>query len=121
MANELQITALMAFTKAPAAVVSVGQPTVRQFNVAGTRYVHGIVNVGLAAEAIPLGDVATPGWLFIKNLDAANHIELLDSVAGAVFGKVKAGEPFMGRLGCAAPAWKANIAACNVEYIIVED
>jgi hypothetical protein len=120
MADEVTVTGLLAFEKPPAAKISVGL-SAGKFSVTGTKYVHGVQNVGIDAEAIGLGDVATAGFFFIKNLDTANYVEILSAPGGAVLLKLKAGEIAVGRFGAAAPAAKANTAAVNIEYLIVED
>jgi len=120
MADEINVTGLLSFEKSPAAKISVGVSAAK-FTVTGTKYVHGLQNVGTAAEAIGLGDIGTPGYFFIKNLDATNYLEILSATDGSVLLKIKAGEFAIGRFGAAAPAAKANTAAVNIEYLIVED
>ncbi|MEN6537788.1 MAG: hypothetical protein ABFD89_29320 [Bryobacteraceae bacterium] len=120
MADEVTVTGLLAFEKSPSAKISVGL-SAGKFSVTGTKYVHGVQNVGTAAEAIGLGDLGTPGWFYLKNLDTANYVEILSATGGAVLLKIKAGEIAVGRFGAAAPAAQANTAAVNIEYLIVED
>jgi hypothetical protein len=80
-----------------------------------------VQEIDTSAEAIKLGDVTTPGAYYIKNLDSTNYVELLDAIAGNVFGKLKPLEETIGRFGCAAPAAKANTAAVDIEVLIVQD
>jgi hypothetical protein len=118
MAQELTATGSVFFSKGSVAsngLVISG----KKFDVAGKDYIRKSQNIGTSAEALDLGDVSTAGWFFIQNNDITNFVELLDAVAGNVFMKLKPGEFACGRFGCAAPAAKANTAACDVEYIIV--
>lgn len=120
MADEITVSLSLSFTKSPAATQSVSE-TSKSFDVTGAKFTKGVQNVGTSAEAIGLGDIGTAGWFFIKNLDTTNYVEVLDAVAGDACLKLKAGEFACGRFGAAAPAVKANTAACNVEYLIIED
>lgn len=120
MADEITVTGLLAFEKSPAAEVSVGE-SAKTFDVTGSKYVTGVQEAGTSAEAIGLGDVGTPGFFFIKNLDDTNYMEVLSATDGEVLLKVKPLEFAVGRFGCAAPAVKADTAAVDFEYLIVED
>ncbi len=120
MANELTVTGSISFTKLPVSLISMSEPG-KTFDVAGAKYVRGVQNIGIAAEAILLGDVATPGWFFIKNLDPTNFVQILTALAGAAFLKLKPGESAIGRFAVAAPAALANVAPGNIEYLILED
>lgn len=124
MANELQVTGLVTFTKSPASSASLGSSSAAQFNVTGTRYVRSTQSIPTDAggTAIDKGGMAgTNGWCYIKNLDTTNYVEILTGVGGTVFLKLKPGEFFIGRLGCAAPAAQANTGAVVIEYLLVED
>ena len=120
MADEITVTGLLAVTKSPAAAESVGESALT-FDLTGTKHVKGIQNIDTSAEAIGLGDVGTPGWFFIKNIDPTNFVEILASTVGDVLLKLKAGELAVGRFGAAAPAAQADTAACNIEFLIIED
>lgn len=120
MANEITTTGSLAFAKG--SIVSVSMlKSGAQFSVTGSHYHRGTQSIATSAVAIGLGGVTTPGWFFCQNNDATNYVELLDSTGGAVFAKLKPGEFMLGRFGCAAPAAKANVAACIVEYLIIQD
>lgn len=120
MANELTVTGTLAFTKAPVDQITMNVAG-KSFNVAGTRYVRGVQNVDTTPEAIGIGEITAPGWFFIKNLDASNYVEILTAAAGAAFLRLKPGEFAVGRFGVTAPAAQANVAAVNIEFMVVED
>jgi len=66
--------------------------------------------------------VTLGGWCYIINHDATNYVELYDSVAGGYFATLEAGEVFMGRINSAVTLQaRANTAACEIEYLIVDD
>jgi hypothetical protein len=94
-----------------------------EFDVSGTDYVHKTQNIGTTAEALSIGDIGTCGWMVVKNLDASNYVEIsratFTSGQGTV--KLKAGEVAAFRLGSNTPYALANTAACDIEYILVED
>lgn len=98
---------------------------VRYFDMTGTEYVDGIFSIGTSAEDINLGDVGTPGWVFLKNLDDTNHIEggydttTLD--ADEIVVKANPGEFVLTRWGAATVTLRANTAACRVRVLIIED
>lgn len=121
MAQEITATGSLSFTKGNmASAIALGD-TSKKFDVTGQHFVRSTQNIGTSAEAIAKGDIGTIGWAYVRNLDATNYCELLDATSGNVFIKLKPGEFFMGRLGCAAPAAKANSSAVNIEYVLVED
>jgi hypothetical protein len=120
MANELSITTTMAFIKGNYSQSFV--PSAFSLTVSGTKYVKNVQNIGTTIEALSVGDMTTPGYLLAINRDATNYVELYAVITDTVpFAKLKAGEPCLIRLGCTAPAAKANTASINLEYLIIED
>ena len=79
-------------------------------------------NIGITEEALPLGEVAAPGWCLIINRDETNFVNLRVATAGAIFAKLKPGECALLRLGsgAAAPYAIADTAACQVEGLIFD-
>lgn len=123
MANELTITASVSFSKGEVLQMGFSRAN-KQFNVTGTKYIHNLQSIGFAAaEALAIGEVATPGWCFFFNTDATNYVQILTAVAGTAFCKLKAKEFAMLRLppGVTAPAAQADTAAVELQYMIVED
>jgi hypothetical protein len=120
MANEITVTGSLTFAKGNVATNGLTRSG-QQFNVSGTNYTRKTQNIGTSAEVLALGEIGTAGWFLIYNMDATNYVEVLDSTGGNVCLKIKPGEFACGRFGAAAPALKANTAAVNVDYIVVED
>lgn len=82
-----------------------------------------IVSVGTSEEDMPIGDVATPGWLFLKNLDGTNYVTWGPKSGGvmAALGKLKAGEFAIFRMdGTSTLRWIANTAAVKVQVKLYE-
>lgn len=81
-------------------------------------FYSGIQQVGTADETVNMGEVATPGMVCIRNLDAENYVEIGKASADYVI-KLEAGEWMLARWNTAAIHAKANTAAVNIEVFIV--
>jgi len=79
-------------------------------------------NIGTSDETLSLGDVSSNGYIFIKNCDATNYVEL-GHTSGTYFGRLNAGEGAVFRCGAALTAIhaKANTGACDVEYLLLSN
>jgi hypothetical protein len=79
-----------------------------------------IQNIGTTEET--LGEtLTTTGWLFMRNLDAANYVEW-GPATNTYIGRIEAGEFAVFRTVPAAVVYvKANTAACDVWYRWLED
>ena len=122
MANEITKTVSLSFAKGTISAVTFAEAS-KNVTVSGSRYHRAVQNIGTAEEAIGLGELSTLGWGMFKNLDATNYVELRVATAGAKFAKLKPGESCLLRLGSGitAPFAISDTAACNLEYMIVED
>lgn len=80
------------------------------------------VLVGTSQRAIPLGDVAAPGWALFVNRGAAGTIYVLSGTGGAAFATLLPGEFALLRLGTSAqvPFALATQAGCELEYAIID-
>lgn len=125
MANELSISIYGSFSKGGIAANTrdMGM-TGLTFTVSGTDVVKGTQSIGFAAsEAIGKGEITTPGYLFIKNTDATNYVELEKATftTGTGTVKLKAGEIACFRFSGTAPHALANTAAVVINYLLIED
>lgn len=91
------------------------------FDQSSAKMIHSVQNVGTSEEAVDLGDVATPGWALFINRDDTNYVTIRDGSGGDDVVKLEAGEFALFRLATATPYAIANTAACDVEYVILED
>lgn len=83
----------------------------------------GIQSIGTSAENITVGDVSTAGYLFLRNLDSTNFVEFGKDNTGFVnVGKLKPGEMCCFRVAASTTVQlKADTAACDVMYLLLED
>jgi hypothetical protein len=123
MANEITASGSLSAAKGNFAAEALAVSTLRA-TLAGTRFLKEPQTIPTTAggTAIKLGDLASIGWFFIKNLDPTNYVEILNAVSGAVFLKLAPGEFAMGRFASAvtAPAALANTASVQIEVLILE-
>jgi hypothetical protein len=119
MANELTITSSMSFQKEKA-FASMGKGGVR-VTVTGTKYVEIVQAIGTSEEALLLGDIASPGYMMVENLDATNFVEIRPGSGAADMIKIPplsfAG-PFM--LATSTPYAIADTAECKIRYLLIE-
>lgn len=120
MADEATVTTKLSFVKG--SVSTALSDSSGTFDVTGTRYIRNVQDVGFsAAEALDMGDITDPGWCYMKNLDSSNFISVYAATGETAFMKIKAGEHFVFRMLATAPFVQADTAACDLEYMIVQD
>jgi len=118
MANELSLIVNLSFSKGGAKVT---KQVSKQITVTGDAFTHGVQAIGTTEEEIAQGaDLGTPGYMLIINLDDTNYVEI-GSTTGVYDIKLKAGEFALYRHNSATVYAKANTAACNVEYCLIEE
>ena len=117
MANEITVALQMAVNKG---LLTVERSITFQATLTGSAMQHGVQSIGTTKEDLVLGDVATPGFMALRNLDATNYVAY-GADADSPFGILKAGEGCILRLAAAPVSIKANTAAVNVEYWVLED
>lgn len=118
MADELKVQVLLSFGKGtiPRQKFDSGLVSV---TVAGSNYHRTVQAVGTSIEALSLGDVATPGYCMLHNLDATNFVLVYPNNTDAAVIKLKAGEWALFRFAASAPYIKADTGACNVEVFLI--
>jgi hypothetical protein len=128
MANEIRYTAALEVVKnnithspptAPRENAMAASPALADWS--GTKKSAGIMSVATTEEAIPMGDVTSPGMAIFKNLDTTNFISIRAATALADLIKLKPGEVALFRLQATAPFAIADTAACDMYYEIFED
>lgn len=119
MANELTITGSISFSKSgTTASVSKTGITV---DITGSNVLDITQTIGTSEEALVLGDVATPGYCIIENLDATNFVEIRPATGVADCIKVRAGKfagPF--EFAAAAPYAIADTAPVKIRMLLIE-
>ena len=120
MADEITITVRLGCINGsynPGTISSAGLT----FDQAASGASEGIQSIGTAEETLAVGDMTTYGWLYIRNLDATNYVQL--GFSTGVYGcRLEATEPALFRTEPGATIYlKANTAACKVQFRWLED
>lgn len=120
MANEITLSALLRFAKnGQRDGIRIDESS---FNMAGSRYLHGGQSIGTVEEVLQLGEVVAGGLLLLVNRDPTNFVSFRAVAAAVPLAKLGPGEPCLLRLhpSATAPTLQANVAACQVEYLLLE-
>lgn len=121
MANEITAKASITFTKSKATVtMDIGT---LQIDVTGSQFIHNVQSVGTSEEAILLGDAGAGGMCFMINRDATNFVSIRQGTGASDLIRLDPLEFAFFRLDddATAPYWIADTAACEVEYVLIED
>ena len=119
MANELTVSCSMRFSKS-SREASKSYSGI-QIDVSGTKVTRLEQTIGTDEEALDIGDIGTAGYIICKNLDDTNYIEIRPGSGAADLIKLKAGEVAMFRLALNGPYAIADTAACDLEFLLIED
>lgn len=92
---------------------------------AAQKSIAGVQNIGTTEEAITVGDLATPRWAYIRNLDATNYVEI-GVKPGITFYPLlllKAGDPpALIQIASSVTVYaRANLAAVNIDKLILDE
>lgn len=123
MANEIQVSAYLGFSKDG----NTGQRNVglRKFTMTGNLHADHEQSVGITEEALRLGDIAgaSLGFCLIENLDATNFVSLRRATGESDFMKIKAGEFCLFRFDAdaTAPFIIADTAAVRIRVFLLEN
>lgn len=120
MANEISLSASLACAKDGATAQGTAALSI---TMAGTEFTQNVQAVGTSTEALNLGDVATPGYLLVKNLDSTNFVMvgLVTAVtSGNAFAKLLPGEALLIPTRQTTIYAIADTAACNCLVVVVE-
>jgi hypothetical protein len=120
MANETSVSVSISVTKSGASVSASASKTL---NMSGNEMVMATQTIGFAAaELLNLADVSTLGFLYVKNLDETNFVQLgLDTlVSTKIFAKLLAGEFCLIPMPTAAIYGLADTADVLIQIVGVE-
>ena len=119
MANEIKASVSLDYADGSrAAKLSFGGLS---FDVTGDNYTQVTMEAPITtAGAMELGDITTPGWCVIRNLDDTNFVEIRDGLSGADVIKLPANGIALFYLATSTPYVIADTAACDIEYLIIE-
>ncbi len=117
MANEISISALLSISRSGATISGAGNLSIDQSGALNSGNVQAI---GTTTEALDLGDITAVGFLFVKNQDATNYVEigLVNPVAtGDAFITLRPGEFALVPTRHESIYAKANTAPVNLLVI----
>lgn len=126
MAHELTINAAMVYADDEDTNVEMEVPNLVK-TVTTKRVTRMKQNVGTSEEAINLGDVSSPGYVFFVNRDVTNYIDLKVATGGAIFARLDPDTDGDGNggfallklgSGAAVPYAIANTAACQMDIFV---
>lgn len=122
MANEITVTTSLSVTNGNFSYLfNPGSIQVTQ----NTQGAHGgVITVGTSEENLSVGDVVTPGYLVLRNLDSANYVTYGPTTGGSMyaFGKIKAGETAILRLSTGTTLrWVADTATVKIQCMLLND
>lgn len=120
MANEISVTSILSASKNGASVSATH--SLKQ-TMAGDQMISNVQIVGTASESILLGDVTTPGWVYLRNLDSTNFVSisvLATAVAGTSFTKLEAGESCLFKAVSTQLTAIADTAPVNLQVVVIE-
>ena len=119
MANEITVVAqLQLLNGLQSNLIETG---VANFDQAAQGAASGVQEIGTSEETLSSGDLTNKGWLFLRNIDDTNYVQL--GFATGVYGaRLEPAEVAIFRTEPAATVYlKADTAACNVQYLWLED
>ncbi len=121
MANEATVSVSLAFAKGDVSTSLAF--TDLQFDVSGSKITHVVQNIQITTEeALDIGDITTSGFMIVRNLDDTNFVTMNGATGLATqCVKLKAGECALFRHAGTAPVAVSDTAACNIEFLLIED
>jgi hypothetical protein len=116
VANEITISATLRYAKAKASASLATSFTATQV---GDKYEAGVQQIGTVEEAVVQGDIGTIGYMAVRNMDATNYVEFA-AVTAQYTVKLMPGEGAVVPWKRNALLAKANTAAVEIEYLLIE-
>jgi hypothetical protein len=116
MANEITISGSLRYAL-NRAVASLS--TSYSANQTGDKYQSGVQTVGTSEEVLDKNDVGTIGYLGIRNADDTNFVQV-GAIAANYSIKLLPGEGAIMPWKATNVYVKANVASCDMEYLMIE-
>jgi hypothetical protein len=118
MANEIHAGVTISFSKGGA---KIAKSESFYATVSGDDFSNQIQAIGTSEEALEMSsEIATLGYILIKNLDATNYVEF-GIVTGVYTIKLKAGEICLFRPTTYPIYAKADTDSVTIESLVIED
>jgi hypothetical protein len=123
-ANEIQVAGTLSYANASIGIASQTLSVTKYVNISGVNFSALTFSVPTTAggTAIPVSNLSGIGWLYVKNNDATNYVDIMTATSGTAFARIQPGEFIMLRLapGITAPAALAHTAAVSIQYLALE-
>ena len=116
MASEMTLSFGMSVTKSNLKYSN--PPHSLILDLTGTRYLVNCQRVGTSDEALVVGDLATAGYAWFKNLDPTNYVQI--GLAASYTIRLKALQESLVPIDTLSLFAKANTAECLLQYVIFE-
>jgi len=118
MADELQLTVRASWDiGTPVGSLPTAFCDALGIDVAGSRMIYNIQNVGFASdEALLKGDAGSGGYCIMRNLDTTNYVSVFAATGETECIRLLAGDVAVFRLQASAPYVQADTGAVNLEY-----
>ncbi len=113
MANELTLSGKISYSKGGAEVTR--NLTSTSVTIAGTAIAQGVQSIPTSDTTLTI--VAAPGYVFVKNLDATNYVQVGPDATNW-FLKLFPGQWAIFPINGTAMHAKANTGACLLEFIV---
>ena len=120
MANEIEVTAKLKFTKGGTKVSEAVIGILA--DVAGENYVGHKQSFTTSATAIDLASATVGGWFYAVNRSTTGDIEIKTGTSGVKFCTLKPGEVCLFRFNAAmtAPFAEATSGTVLLEYVLID-
>ena len=128
MADEIKIKPFVTLTLGGVAILSY-KPSQTKINQTNGRFYNAVHDIGTSEESVTsFGDVATPGLVYLLNMDSTNYVEwgfATTDYGGhltANDGSATKGCPFVQFYGLSGMELflKANTATCKVQIVVMD-
>ena len=116
MSNEISINETLRYSKSG---VTASHSSSFQADQTGDKYAAGVQTVGTAEESLDKNDVGTIGFLAVRNNDDTNFVQL-GATTTVYTVKLFPGQGALIPWNGSTTFIKANVAPCDVEYLMVE-
>ena len=127
MADEITVLAAISCLNGNFRLPQIGSEQLTFDQAAQGGGVPGTVEIGTSEEDVDVSALTTEGWLWMRNLDDTNYVDWGPSSGGTspvmvAIGRMEAGESALFRLKPEVTLrMKANVAACVVQILVLED
>ena len=122
MANEISLSVSVSASKNGASVTGSSSQI---STMAGDQMISNVQIIGTASEALVLGDVTTPGYVYLKNLDPTNFVSIsviTPAMASTCFCKLLPGDMTIIKAVGTSPTLTAiaDTGSVNLQVVAIE-